>query len=218
MEPRLHNAQKISRRFQLRMHTKMPMLEEWRWTKASTITLTTSTFPILGTLNPCHFLVSHYAIDYLECCFDHFITLFSYLNWLTMRSKVDVVYNILSFVRNCTLNWYRNFQRSQRVTDQTWKHQVFDRLCPKIFLDIRQACSIETLLPKVQTKRTTFSTQKWPNIILEELWRKIWFNPPIHATSNILMHKSIHFRIKYLSSHVVLRCSYSGETWAHLKY
>ena len=58
----------------------------------------------LETLNPLHFLVSHYAIDYLDRCFDHLITLFSNLNWLKMRSKVEFVYNILSFVCNCTLN------------------------------------------------------------------------------------------------------------------
>ena len=41
------------------MHIEMPMLEEWQQTKASNVTLTTSTFFILETLNPFHFLVSH---------------------------------------------------------------------------------------------------------------------------------------------------------------
>jgi hypothetical protein len=79
--------------FNYTMHTEMSMLEEWRRTKVRIITLTTLTFPILETLNPFYF----YAIDYLDSCFDHFITLFSNLNWLTMGAKVHFVYNILNF-------------------------------------------------------------------------------------------------------------------------
>ena len=37
--------------------------------------------------------------------------------------------------------------------------------------------------PGMQTKGTTYSTQKWPKTILEELWRKRWFDhqplPPL---------------------------------------
>ena len=40
------------------MHIDMSMLEEWRQTKASIITLTNSTSPILETLNIFHFWVS----------------------------------------------------------------------------------------------------------------------------------------------------------------
>jgi hypothetical protein len=82
--------------FNYTMHTEMSMLEEWRQTKVRIITLTTSTFPILETLNPFYF----YAIDYLDSCFDHFITLFSNLNWLTMGAKVHfATYSI--FFQNC---------------------------------------------------------------------------------------------------------------------
>ena len=41
------------------MHIEMSMLEEGRRIKASTITLPTSTFPILETLNSFQFLISH---------------------------------------------------------------------------------------------------------------------------------------------------------------
>ena len=41
------------------MHIEILMLEEWRRTKGSIVTLNTSTFPTLETLNPFHFLVSH---------------------------------------------------------------------------------------------------------------------------------------------------------------
>jgi hypothetical protein len=83
------------------MYIEMSMLEEWRRTKASTVTLTTSTLPFFETLNPFHFWFHIHVIDYLNSCFDHFITLFSNLNRLTMGAEVEFVYNILSFVRNC---------------------------------------------------------------------------------------------------------------------
>ena len=83
------------------MHTEMSMLEEWRRTKASTITLTTSTFLILETLFTLLFHI--YVIDYLYSCFDHLITLFFNLNRLTMEAEVEFVYNVLNFVRNCNL-------------------------------------------------------------------------------------------------------------------
>jgi hypothetical protein len=38
-----------------------------------------------------------YVIDYLNSCFDHFITLFSHLNPLTMGVEVEFVYNVLNF-------------------------------------------------------------------------------------------------------------------------
>ena len=79
------------------MHTQMSMLEEWRQTKVNIVTLTTSTFPNFKTLI---FLVSHLCNIYLDFCFDHFITLFSGLNRLTMGAKVEFVYNLLNIVRN----------------------------------------------------------------------------------------------------------------------
>ena len=79
------------------IHTKMLMLEEWRRTKTSIVTLTTSIFPILEALHHLTFWFHIYAIDYLDSCFDHFITLFSDLNRLTMGAKVEFVYNVLSF-------------------------------------------------------------------------------------------------------------------------
>jgi hypothetical protein len=70
----------------------MSRLEEWRQKKASIETPTTSTFPILEILNPFTFWFRLYAIDYLESCFDHLITLFSDLNRLTVGAKT---YSIL---------------------------------------------------------------------------------------------------------------------------
>ena len=83
------------------MHTEMLMLEEWWWTKANTLTLTTLTFTILETLNPFHFLVSHlcnWLLGLLLWSLHHFD-----LNQLTMGAKVVFVYHVLSFVRNCRL-------------------------------------------------------------------------------------------------------------------
>ena len=48
------------------MHIEMLMLEKWRRTKASIVTLITSTFPILETLNRFHFLVSHLCNQLFE--------------------------------------------------------------------------------------------------------------------------------------------------------
>jgi hypothetical protein len=60
--------------------------------KASIVTPTTSTFPIVEILNPFTFWFHLYAIDYLESCFDHLITLFPDLNRLTMGAET---YSIL---------------------------------------------------------------------------------------------------------------------------
>ena len=60
------------------------------------VTLTTSTFPILETLNPFTICFRMHAIDYLDSSFDHFITLFSDLNRLTRGAEVEFVYNVLS--------------------------------------------------------------------------------------------------------------------------
>ena len=60
------------------------------------MTLTSSTFPILEPRIIFTFLFHIYAIDYLDFCFDHFITLFSGLNQLTMGAEVEFVYNVLS--------------------------------------------------------------------------------------------------------------------------
>ena len=59
------------------------------------------TFPILEALNPFHFLVSHYAVNYLDSCFHHFITLSADLNRLTTGAKVEFMYNVLNFVDKC---------------------------------------------------------------------------------------------------------------------
>ena len=59
------------------MHTKMLMFEEWRQTKTNIVTLTTSTIPILETLNPFHFLVSHlcnWLLGLLLWSLHHFIS------------------------------------------------------------------------------------------------------------------------------------------------
>ena len=62
MEPILHTMHNKSHDvLKYTMHTKMSMLEEWWRTKVSIITLTTLTIPILETLNPFHFLVSHFC-------------------------------------------------------------------------------------------------------------------------------------------------------------
>ena len=85
------------------MHTKMPMLEEWRWTKVSTVNLTTLTFPILDTLFPFHLLVSHlcnWSLGLLLWSLDHFIY---DLNRLTMGDEVEYVQSVLSFVCNCVM-------------------------------------------------------------------------------------------------------------------
>ena len=83
------------------MHIEMSMLEEWWWTKASIVTLNTSTFPILETLNPFYFLVSHLCNGLVGLLLWSLHTLFSDLNWVTMRAKVEFVYNVLNFVRKC---------------------------------------------------------------------------------------------------------------------
>ena len=80
------------------IHTKMSMVEEWWQTKPRTVNLTTLAFPILETL-----LFHFYAVDYLDFCFEHFITLCSKLYQRTMGVEVEFVYNILSFVRKCTM-------------------------------------------------------------------------------------------------------------------
>ena len=76
------------------MHTKMSMLNDWWWTKTSSVTLITSIFPIFKTLFPfCTFWFHIYAID-------HLITLF--LIWIGRhwKPKLDQfkVYSVLEFV------------------------------------------------------------------------------------------------------------------------
>ena len=66
--------------------------------KTSSVTLTTSIFHALETLFPFQFLVSYiYAIDYLDSCFDHFITLFViWIGW-QWKPKLSLfkVYSVL---------------------------------------------------------------------------------------------------------------------------
>jgi hypothetical protein len=83
------------------MHTEMSMLEELRWTKASTLNVTTLTFPILGTLFILHFLVLHFCnwlLEHLLWSLHHFVC---DLNRLAMGAKVEFVYNVFNFVRIC---------------------------------------------------------------------------------------------------------------------
>ena len=84
-----------------RMHTKMSMLKELRWTKASTLNLTTLIFPILETLFIFDFLVLHFCnwlLELLLWSLHHFVC---DLNWLAMGAEVEFVYNVLNFVRIC---------------------------------------------------------------------------------------------------------------------
>jgi len=94
------------------MHTKMSMLEEWRQTKTSSVTLTTSIFHALETLYILfNFRFHIYAIDYLDSCFDHFIT--SFVIWIGRQWKPKLslfkVYSV--FVCNCT--WICNTLKMQ---------------------------------------------------------------------------------------------------------
>ena len=101
MEPRLHNAQEISRRSQL--HNAHIGVDVGRVAANKNEYCNPNHLNISYFENPKPFftLWSHiYAIDYLDSCFDQMITLFSYLNRLTMRAKVKCVYNILNDVRN----------------------------------------------------------------------------------------------------------------------
>ena len=83
------------------MHTKMSMLEGWRRTKASTITLTTSTFRILETLNPFHTFGFTFkqSITWILALITSPLYFFQFYQ-LKMRVVVKFVYNISSFVRN----------------------------------------------------------------------------------------------------------------------
>ena len=83
------------------MHTEMSMLEELRWTKASTLNVTTLTFPILEILFIFHFLVLHFCnwlLEHLLWSLHHFVC---DLNRLAMGAKVEFVYNVFNFVRIC---------------------------------------------------------------------------------------------------------------------
>ena len=68
------------------------------------VTLTTSTFLNLETL----FFFFHFLLSYL-CKSSFGLLLWSLhhfvcdLNWLAMGTKIEFVYNVLSFVRNCIL-------------------------------------------------------------------------------------------------------------------
>ena len=87
------------------MHTHMLMLEKWRRTKMSIVTLTTSTFPILETLIPFIFSVLHlcnWLLGLVLWWLYHFVC---DLNQLTVGAEVEFVYNVLNFVRNSLLEY-----------------------------------------------------------------------------------------------------------------
>lgn len=72
------------------------------------------------------------------------------------------------------------------------------------------------------TKRSTSSSQKWPKIILEKLWRKIWFDTLIYTTrSRKWLGKATYLTTKYhwsfCSKHSTSWCFTSRETWPNMK-
>ena len=65
------------------------------------VTLTTSTFPILESLKPIHF-VDHIMQSITWTLALITSSFFFDLNQLTMGAEVEFVYNVLSFVCKCT--------------------------------------------------------------------------------------------------------------------
>jgi hypothetical protein len=95
MEPRLHNAQEVSRHSQLRnVHKNVDVgrvtTNKSEYYKPNHFNISYSLFRFM-----CMQLIT---FNYLDSCFDHLITLFSYLNRLTMGAKVEFVYNVLNFL------------------------------------------------------------------------------------------------------------------------
>lgn len=100
MESRLHNAEVISRRSQLRNETYRCRCWKWQRTKLNTTKFDHSNHSYFETVNPFHI----FAIVYLSTCFSHFITLFSDWNRLTM--SLCTTYLVL-FVTVCNfLLWH----------------------------------------------------------------------------------------------------------------
>lgn len=76
MDLRLHSAQDISRRSHLHNAHKDVDVGRMVVNKASIVTLTISIVPILQPQTLFTFCCHIYAIDYLDSCLDHLITLF----------------------------------------------------------------------------------------------------------------------------------------------
>ena len=86
------------------IHTKMLMLEDWRWTKASIVTLTTTTFPILETLKPFSFfdVTSMQLITWTIASITSSLCFLIWIGW-QREPKLDYVYMQCTdfFVCNC---------------------------------------------------------------------------------------------------------------------
>ena len=106
MERRLHNAQLISWRSQLCNAHKDVDLGRVAAHKNDRCNPNHFTISYFKNPKPFSLLVSILCnwLLYLYSCCDHLITLFIfYLNRLTMGAKVDFVYIVLNFVRNCNI-------------------------------------------------------------------------------------------------------------------